>query len=153
MAQRCGKRGRQSLLYDMLVCVLSFLLIASIAYLLTSSGKENFEESDQTSSIEGTKRILYVFIMDGCGWCDKFKPELNIIMGKISSDSNLMKKLDVKVIKFPSKSSSDKQLMKDFSVEGFPSIVLSTPDQSKFWMYHSSDERTAEKVLQWAQSV
>lgn len=136
--------------HDVLVIVLTSLLLAALLYMLFTDPNPFCNELFTESSV---KKTIYVFLMDGCGWCDKFKPEVGVLTSKISSDPSLQQKFDVKIVNFPSVSSAEKQLMRDFSIEAFPSVVVATSDTSKFWTYHGSEERTAAKVLQWAQSV
>lgn len=140
---------RNSSKHDVLIIVLTSLLLASLLYILLTDSEPFCNELFSQSE----KKTIFIFLMDGCGWCTKFKPEVSVLTSRVSEDSSLQKKFDVRVINFPSVSPSDKQLMRDFSVDAFPAIVLSTSDQAKFWNYHGSEERSAERILQWAQNI
>lgn len=138
----------------LVIVLLTLLLGTSLYHLLSGAPRGGWCRSwEGYAQEESARYVIHVFLMDGCGWCDKFKPEVSVLTSRLSSDPGLHKRFSLKIVNFPTQSDADKQLMKDFSVEGFPSIVLSTSDLSKFWMFHSSEERTAARVLQWAQET
>lgn len=145
------------------IVVLSVLLAASLSYLVYSnwnrirslfrpryaSGTEKF---DNYSSGD-PQMVLYIFLMQGCGWCDKIKGEVAALQNIAMTDHNFGKLVDVRVLNFPTNDSSELQLGRDFDVQGFPAIVLSKKDQSKFWKYHNTSERTAASIKQWAMEL
>lgn len=143
--------SRSSGCHMLLVAVLSTLLVASLLYVMYTAAVCGSRAVERFATEADPRLTIFVFLMEGCGWCDKFKPELSKLTSKLSSDSTVGDRFELRVIRFPTQSAADRQLMKDFSVEGFPTIVLATSDQAKFWVYYANEERTAEKVLEWAQ--
>ena len=61
-----------------------------------------------------SKRTLYYFYMDGCGWCDKFNPTWLKLVKEFKS------KLSMKKVNGP----SSPDLLKKYDIQSFPSIVL-----------------------------
>jgi thiol-disulfide isomerase/thioredoxin len=141
--------------YPFAVTVLTLLLIASFAYLvysnwdlITPNRSERFDNYETHAS---RPYVLYLFLMDGCGWCYRVKPDVALLQNA-SQDPEFGKNIEVRVVRAPADNDAE-QLARDFSVQAFPSIVLSTRDQSKFWVYHSSSERSAAAITQWAQGL
>jgi thiol-disulfide isomerase/thioredoxin len=132
-----------------LVTLLTTLLIASFAYLLWYNCKKGVICSVENYSNSQDKLVLYFFLMHGCGWCDKLKPHLTSLQQTVASDPKLNSKIDITVVQVPTDVADERDALKEFAVNAFPTIVLSKKDHSKYWTYHSSQERTSESILQW----
>lgn len=129
-----------------LVCIVAAICVA---YFRKSARAYGLYEAYN----DGDKPTLYFFLMDGCGWCDKLKPAVTAIHNKISSDSQWNSKVDVMVVQIPTDDAQARDLQKEFSVNAFPTIVLSLKDRSKYWTYQSAQERTEEAILQWVDAT
>jgi thiol-disulfide isomerase/thioredoxin len=111
-----------------LLVVLAILLIVSFAKART----EKFEG--------GSATILY-FFMPECGHCKKFNPEWEKLQPMIDS-----KRLPLRLNKIDGTQESNKDLVNQYGVQGFPTIILEIGNSSKKY----DGERTAEAVLDWA---
>lgn len=139
--------------YPLVISLLSVLLIVSLGYLVYSNrdlwSKGTADESfDNYATGSARPYVLYLFLMDGCGWCDRFKPEVAVLQNA-TQDPDFGKNVEVRIVSSPADDDAE-QLARDFSVQSFPSIILSTRDQSKFWVYHASSDRTSAAIQQWA---
>ena len=67
-----------------------------------------------------SKRTFYYFYMDGCGWCDKFNPTWLKLVKEFKT------KLTMKKVNGP----NSPELLKQFDISTFPSIVLVTGNDS-----------------------
>lgn len=108
------------------------------------------ESFDNYETKTGSRHILFIFTLEGCHFCDKIKDQISKLQNMVTQDSDFGKVIDVRVVAFPTQSSEETQLAKDFNVQGFPAIVLSKVDKSKFWIYHGTSERTAQAIRDWA---
>jgi thioredoxin-related protein len=148
MRSRAGKARDAAFDWSALwIAVLCVLLLASLGALAMCLYRYK-QRVEQFDNYRGKEHVLYVFLMDGCSWCERFKPELAVL--KKNGGDAFAQHVDVRVVSFPAASSEDERLFNDFSVQSFPTFVLSTNDQSKFWIYHNASERTAEAIKQWA---
>jgi thioredoxin-like negative regulator of GroEL len=71
-------------------------------------------------TLRKSKRTLYYFYMDGCGWCDKFNPTWLKLINEFKN------KLTMKKVNGP----SSPNLLKEFDIQTFPAIVLVTGKDS-----------------------
>jgi thioredoxin-related protein len=135
------------------------LLVLSFAYLIYINKRSiarifkatPYSESfDNYETSNGSKHVLFIFSLAGCHFCDKIKGEVSKLQNMVTQDNDFGKAVDVRVVAFPTQSSEETQLAKDFNVQGFPAIVLSKTDKSKFWIYHGTSERTAQAIRDWA---
>lgn len=143
----CSSSSIDTLLITVLV-VLLFVVLGYLVY--TNSGLFTSDHEDATENYEEpADNVLYFFLMQGCGWCDKLKPELSAVQAKIAGHAALKRLVAVRIVQFPAEDAQSRELAREFSVEAFPTIVLSRADHSKFWVYHATQERTAEAIVQW----
>ena len=124
-----------------LMVLLGLLLVASVGCLLWNA-YGNTESFDQPL-------ILYFFVLDGCGWCDKLKPEIT----KVQQDMQQSSAVQVQIVQFPPQNDADQKLGQYFSVNSFPAIILARADQSKFWTYPNSSPRDSQSIQQWVAEV
>lgn len=111
-----------------LLIVLGILLV--LAFLRAK--RESFES--------GAGTILY-FYMPECGHCKKFNPEWEKMQPMVDD-----KRLPLKLNKIDGTQDSNKDLVNQYGVQGFPTIILEIGNNS-----HKYDgERTAAAVLDWA---
>jgi hypothetical protein len=92
-------------------------------------------------------KLIY-FFMDGCGWCERFLPQWNIIKEKI--DSNDLK--NIKAYQFErSELKSNERALKiqnHVEVNGFPTIVVKINDE----YYKYEGNRTISDILKFIKS-
>lgn len=127
-----------------LLVLLGVLMIVSVSCLVWNTYAS-------TSNSESFKQplILYFFVLDGCGWCDKLKPEII----KVQQDMQQSSSVQVRILQFPPQTEAERQLGRYYSVNSFPAIILSRADQSKFWTYPTSSARDAQSIQQWVTQV
>lgn len=113
-----------------LLVVLGVLLFVSF----TRAKREGFE---------GSAGNLMYFYMPECGHCKKFNPEWEKLQSSVDAE-----RVPMKLNKIDGTDDANKDLVKQYNVNGFPTLILeigSTP-------YIYDGERTAEAVLTWAKT-
>ena len=96
------------------VALLSLLLLV-LLYLLCSNmnNKDNFSIPPSSNKVD-----LYFIYADWCGHCKKTKPGIESLKSKYSNNSN------VNVHMIDSDDSSNKNILNEHNVKGFPTIIL-----------------------------
>lgn len=106
--------------------VVALLAVLAVLYLVREYffGKEGFSDDvkaeDLQSQIEN-KDALVFFYADWCGHCQSFKPEWEKLEKEVEKNENTTIEL-VKVNCGDAENPSHKKIMKDFSVQGYPTI-------------------------------
>ena len=91
-----------------------------------------------------TIKLIY-FFMDGCGWCERFLPQWNLIKDKIESkDLKYIKPYEFESIELKSNERALK-IQKHVEVKGFPTIVVKINDE----YYKYEGNRTINDILKF----
>lgn len=113
-----------------LLLVLAIIVIVA----LMRAKREPFES--------GAGTLLY-FYMPECGHCKKFNPEWEKLQSMVDEQ-----RAPLKLNKIDGTEGSNKDLVSQHGVEGFPTIILEVGNQA-----HKYDgDRTASAVLEWAKA-
>ncbi len=71
------------------------------------------------------KPVIALFYTDWCGYCQKFAP----MFEKVSKSEELLKNFSVAYVNADKK--ENRELLYDYNIEGFPSVVLINPSSGK----------------------
>jgi thiol-disulfide isomerase/thioredoxin len=110
-----------------LLVVLGILLIVSIM----RKKREGFES--------GAGKLMY-FYMPGCGHCNEFNPQWEKMQSKIDQD-----RLALTLTKIDGTDDANKDLVNQYKVNGFPTIILEIGSNSSTY----DGERTADALYAW----
>lgn len=111
-----------------LLVVLAILLVVSF----TRAKREGFE---------GSAGNLMYFYMPECGHCKKFNPEWEKIQPMVDNG-----RIPMKLNKIDGTDDANKDLVKQYEVNGFPTIILEIGNTPHTY----TGERTADAVVAWA---
>ena len=114
--------------------MLSYLVIVVVIYIIYKLG-ESLMAKSKVEGLEGGKKTLVLFHMNGCGHCVKMMPEWDAF--EKENDSGILTK------KLERGEAGD--LLKKHSVSGFPTILLLDANGNKVSDY--SGERTKTGLL------
>ena len=113
------------------------------------SSVEGFEvkPAELDTQLSGGKKLV-LFYADWCGHCKNFKPVWDEVAGGVNTDGQ--QKL-VKVNVGDSSEESEK-IMKEYNVDGFPTIVLVDKSGSNNEINVYEGERTKESLEEYVNS-
>ena len=109
--------------------LLGLLIVSLLLYFIVI--KENFQNNPTT---------IIFYYMDGCGWCEKMKPEWKKCEEKASSKGLNTKKINA--------NDADPSELKKLNITGFPSFVIDKNNNKT--LYPSDEPRTAEGLINYA---
>ena len=116
---------------------IGLLVILFVVFLVAffRARKEGFEN--------GAGNVMY-FFMPECGHCQKFNPEWEKLQKMV--DDN---RASLKLTKIDGTDDANKDLVDQYNVKGFPTIILEYGNKSAPY----DGERTAEAVYKWATGI
>tara|TARA_Y100001970_G_C14198075_1_gene839355 strand:+ start:1550 stop:1966 length:417 start_codon:yes stop_codon:yes gene_type:complete len=125
----------------MILSVLLFsIMIISIFF---HSYNEGFETSPSNfnSELGNSGKKLVLFYADWCPHCTSFKPDWDEV-ANTSNNGSIKKLISVNV---GDNSSESKKVMKEYNVEGFPTIILidQTSSSKKMNVYEGGRDKTS----------
>lgn len=119
-ATKCNMQVPTWMYFVILLLLVSF---AGLVYNLVTthrSTKENWTfyapSSEKFIDAAGVRYVLYYVYMDGCGWCNKFKPTWSAFVEK-KSDELRSRSIAVKAIEIGNE-------RPPFEVDGFPTVAM-----------------------------
>ena len=121
--------------YKWLFVVLLVILVIVFLYAFMRAKKEGFEN--------GAGNIMY-FYMPECGHCKKFNPEWEKLQKMVDD-----KRAPMTLNKVDGTDDANKDLVNQYNVKGFPTIILEFGNKSSVY----NGERTAEAVFKWASGI
>jgi thiol-disulfide isomerase/thioredoxin len=127
VASASNGKGYKWLFVGLLVILFVVFLIAFFR-----TKKEGFEN--------GAGNVMY-FFMPECGHCQKFNPEWEKLQKMV--DDN---RASLKLTKIDGTDDANKDLVDQYNVKGFPTIILEYGNKSTPY----DGERTADAVYKWA---
>lgn len=102
----------------------------------------NANTSDSSKKhINPKNKTLFLFKMKTCGHCIKFEPIWQELQKIYDKKVNFLE-FDV------ARSDKDRNIIENFKVEGFPTILLYTP-KNEFYFYKDKNGRTLELMKQF----
>ena len=116
-------------LFRGLLAIFALLIISAIIYFMVV--KEKFQNSKPT---------IYFYYMNGCGWCEKMKPEW-----EKRADSEGFTAVKVNA------DEADPKILKKLNITGFPAFVIDK--NSNKTLYPSNNPRTADGLIEYMNSV
>lgn len=118
-----------------LLVVLGILLVVSF----TRAKREGFEG--------GAGNLMY-FHMPECGHCKKFNPEWEKLQPLVDAE-----RVPMKLNKIDGTDDANKDLVDQYKVNGYPTIILEIGDKSYTFGSDPTDgDRNADNVLKWAKN-
>ena len=121
--------------YKWLFVILLVILVIVFLYAFMRAKKEGFEN--------GAGNIMY-FYMPECGHCKKFNPEWEKLQKMVDD-----KRAPMTLNKVDGTDDANKDLVNQYNVKGFPTIILEFGNKSSVY----NGERTAEAVFKWASGI
>lgn len=135
-----NKKNMKSL---MIVMVILFVLMVVIQFLRARSSLEGFEAnaSNFESTLGTSGKKLVLFYADWCPHCTSFKP----VWQEVSESVNTSNETKMISIDVGDKSPESEQLMQEYNVSGFPTIVLvdQSNQQKSLEVYEGPRDKSA----------
>ena len=147
MNKMIKKLLNKKMLRPLVLVVCGIIIMFFLPKMISSIEGFEVKPAELDSQLSGGKKLV-LFYADWCGHCKKFKPVWDEVAGGVNTDGQ--QKL-VKVNVGDSSEESEK-IMKDYKVDGFPTIVLVDKSGSNNEINIYEGERTKESLEEYVNS-
>lgn len=108
--------------------LLGLLIVSLLLYFIVI--KENFQNNPPS---------ITFYYMNGCGWCEKMKPEWKKCEERAKTEGFITRKVEA--------SDADPNELKKLNITGFPSFVIDKNNNKT--IYPSDEPRTADGLINY----
>lgn len=111
------KSYKMNLSVENIIIIILIIVLIVLSVLYLTDNKEKFSVVP-----EDNRSVVMFFYADWCGYCKRFAPEFESVKSHI--EQNLNDRVRVQSVNCSNPGSNEQQLMSEYDVQGFPTLLL-----------------------------